>query len=238
VALVTGGIDFGERINDRLPFDSPVFAGMALATIVAIPLTVLAWSAWTGTATTNDLALVVGLMLIGWISVQVVTLRSFSPFQPAYLCVGAFFVAASNRMRLGPTRRGILFVTVGAIVTATGVGLVPHLIRNGLTIMSVVSVVGLLVGIALMVEGARSTLRDRHLLGKVAGTGVIVFVLAVAVTIVAPAVAATNVSGRWSGWSRAGRRNRRRRRTRAGARPAPPRPSRAGRGARSSYPQC
>ena len=141
VALVTGGADLGERTNGRLPFDSLVIAGLALATIVAIPLTLLAWSAWTGAARTDGVALIVGLMLIGWIVVQVIVLRAFSLFQPAYLCVGASFVAASNRVRLGPHRRGILLVVVGAIVAAAGVGLVPHLIKNGLTIMSVVSVV-------------------------------------------------------------------------------------------------
>ena len=34
VGLVTGGTDFGESINQRLPFDSLVLLGLALATIV------------------------------------------------------------------------------------------------------------------------------------------------------------------------------------------------------------
>ena len=37
VGLVTGGTDFGESINDRLPFDSLVLAGLALGIIVGIP---------------------------------------------------------------------------------------------------------------------------------------------------------------------------------------------------------
>ena len=65
--LITGGTDFGDTINNRLPFDSLVLAGLALAFIVGVPLTVLAWSAWTGGTRTDDLALVVGLVLIGWI---------------------------------------------------------------------------------------------------------------------------------------------------------------------------
>jgi hypothetical protein len=44
--LITGGTDFGDTIDDRLPFDSLVLAGLALAAIVGVPLTVLAWSAW------------------------------------------------------------------------------------------------------------------------------------------------------------------------------------------------
>jgi hypothetical protein len=108
LGLVTGGTDFGERINERLPFQSLVLAGLALATIVAIPLTMLAWSAWAGSPRTNDIALVVGLMLIGWIIGQIVVLWAFSLFQPAYLCIGASFVAASHRVRLRPTSRRIL----------------------------------------------------------------------------------------------------------------------------------
>ncbi len=51
--LLTGGTDFGETINDRLPFDSLILAGLALGIIVGIPLTVLAWSAWTGESRTQ-----------------------------------------------------------------------------------------------------------------------------------------------------------------------------------------
>ena len=153
--MATGGTDFGERTNDRLPFDSLVLAGLALAVIVAIPLTVLAWSAWTGAARTDDVALIAGLLIIAWIVVQVVVLRAFSLFQPAYLGIGAYFVAASHRVRLGPRRRGILLVAVGTILVAVGVGLVPHLLKNGVTVMSAVSVVVLVIGIAVVVIGAR-----------------------------------------------------------------------------------
>ena len=76
VGLITGGTDFGEVINERLPFDSVVLAGVALATIVAVPLTMLAWSAWTGGPRTDELALVVGLLLIGWIIGQVAAIRA------------------------------------------------------------------------------------------------------------------------------------------------------------------
>ena len=191
--MVTGGAGFSERTNDRLPWDSVVVAGFALSAIVAVPLTLLAWSAWTGSVRTNGLALVVGLMLIGWILVQVVVLRAFSLFQPAYLCVGGFFVAASNRVRLSSGGRGILLVTIGMIAAAVGLGLVPHLIQNGLTIMSVLAIVVLVAGLAFAVEGARSALRTRHLVGKLAGGAGIVIVVAGAVSIIAPAVAATNV---------------------------------------------
>ncbi len=193
LALMSGTLDFGERANHRLPFDSLVFAGCALAALVAIPLTGLAWLAWNGAARTNVVALVTGLMLVGWIVVQVVVLQAFSLFQPTYLCVGAYFIAASHRVRVAPRLRGILLVIVGAVLTAVGVGLVPHLIKNGVTIMSVGSVVVLVAGMMISVLGIRSAIGDRRLLGKVAGGLVAVIALLGAVLVVSPAVAATNV---------------------------------------------
>ena len=193
VGLITGGMDFGESINDRLPFDSLVLAGLALGIIVGIPLTVLAWSAWTGGSRTDDLALVVGVTLIGWIVVQVAVIRAFSLFQPAYLAVGASFVAASHRVTLSHHGRGALSVAVGSVLAAVGVGLLPHPIKNGLTAMSVVAITLLLSGIALVGFGAVWALRGRRLRGTLAGGAVVLFVLAATVSIVAPAVAATNV---------------------------------------------
>jgi pimeloyl-ACP methyl ester carboxylesterase len=193
IGLVTGGMDFGASINDRLPFDSPVLAGLALATLVGVPLTLLAWSAWTGGPRTDDLALVVGLTLIVWIVVQVAVIRAYSFFQPAYLAIGTYFIAASHRVTLSPHRRGVLFVVVGSILAAVGVGLLPHPIKNGLTVISVLSIIVLLSGIALVVVGAASALRGRHRLGKVVGGAAVLIVVAVAVSVVAPAVAATTV---------------------------------------------
>lgn len=193
VGLITGGTDFGEVINERLPFDSLVLAGLALAVIVAVPLTVLAWSAWTGGPRTDELALVVGLLLIGWIIGQVVVIRAFSLFQPAYLAVGAGFVAASHRVRLKDGRRALLFVAVGAVLAAVGVGLLPHLIKNGVSVLAAVSIVLLLAGIGLVVFGVGSGLRGRGRWGTVAVSAGAVVAVVVAVSIVAPAVAATNV---------------------------------------------
>jgi hypothetical protein len=194
VALLTGVMDFGGVIDERLPFDSLVLAGVSLATVVAIPLTVLAWSAWTGAARTDDVALVVGVMLCGWILLQVVVLQAFSPFQPAYLCVGAYFVAASNRVRLGPGQGGVLVATIGAVVTSVGVGLLPHPIRSGLSVTSVVSLAALTTGIGCLVVGVRSALRDRRRLVRLSGAAATVMVVAVSVSVIAPAVAATHVA--------------------------------------------
>jgi fermentation-respiration switch protein FrsA (DUF1100 family) len=187
-----GGIDFGASINERLPFDSLVLAGVALATIVAIPLTVLAWAAWTRAARTGAIALVAGVLLIGWIVLQIFVIQRFSLFQPFYLGIGAYFIAASHKVRLSPGRRGILLVIVGSIIAATGVGLSPHLIKNGVTFMSAISAVVLVVGITMTVVGVRSGLGDRPMLGKLAVSATTLIVLAAAVSTVAPAVAATS----------------------------------------------
>jgi dienelactone hydrolase len=191
--LITGGTDFGEVINDRLPFDSVVLAGLALAAVVAIPLTLLAWSAWTGGARTADLAAIVGLMLIGWIVGQVAVIRAFSLFQPVYVAVGASLVAASHRVPLGPRRRGLLVIALGAVLTSVGVGLLPHPIKNGLTTWSVVSVVLVAAGSASVVVGAVSALRDRRRPGTLMGALGTVAAVTAAVSVIAPAVAATTV---------------------------------------------
>jgi uncharacterized protein len=194
LGLVFGGTDFGERANHRLPFDSPVVAGLALAIVVAIPLTWLAWSAWTGAERTDDAALIVGAMLIGGIAVQLVVLQAFSLFQPTYVCVGTYFISASHRVRLGPLRRGVLLVVIGAIIAAVGVGLLPHLVKDGLTVTSALSAVVLLAGIATALSGARSMLKHRRRLTKVMGGAAIVMFVALMTGLVAPAVAATNVA--------------------------------------------
>ena len=190
---MTGALDFGASIDERLPFDSTVLAGLALIAIVAVPLTVLAWSAAIGGPRTDDLALGSGLLLIGWIIGQIAVIQAYSWFQPAYLVIGAGFVAASHRVELTPLRRGVLFVAVGAVLVAVGVGLVPALVKAGLSPMSVMSIVLLSSGLALVGVGAVSALRGRTLLTTLAGSVAVLVVLVVVVSTVAPAVAATNV---------------------------------------------
>jgi len=37
IGLMTGVIELGSTIEDRLPFDSPVFAGVALGLVIGLP---------------------------------------------------------------------------------------------------------------------------------------------------------------------------------------------------------
>lgn len=91
VGLVVGWIGFPDRIVRRLPFDSPALAGVALAAVVAAPSTVLAVEAQRGGRRTDLATLTVGALLVGWIVVQVIVIRTFSWFQPTFLLIGAAF---------------------------------------------------------------------------------------------------------------------------------------------------
>ena len=98
LGLVGGGLSFGEELNQRLPFDSLVLAGLALAAIVAIPSTVLAVLAWRGDPRTPLVATALGALLIGWIIVQLLFLQSFSFFQPLYAAIGVSFLVVGRRL--------------------------------------------------------------------------------------------------------------------------------------------
>lgn len=98
IGLVAGGLSFGAELNARLPFDSLVLAGLALAAVVALPSTVLAVLAWRGDPRTPALTVLVGVLLIAWIVVQLAFLQSFSFFQPLYAAIGLAFVVAGRRL--------------------------------------------------------------------------------------------------------------------------------------------
>jgi len=89
--------------------------------------------------------------------------------------------------------KGLLLVGLGAVLIATGVGLLPHPVKAGLTVTSVLSVALLVGGVAAAIMGARSALGDRHLPGRIAGGGATLVVILLAVSVLAPGVAATNV---------------------------------------------
>lgn len=97
--LITGFLGLGETIEGRLPFASPVLGGLALAVLVAVPLTVLAAAAGSGDPRTPEATVAVGVLLIGWIIVQALFLRTFSAFQPTYALLGVAFVAWGRHLR-------------------------------------------------------------------------------------------------------------------------------------------
>lgn len=104
LGLTLGFIDLGARINDRLPLGSPVLGGFALALVVAVPSTVLAWWAWRGDPRTDLAAVVTGVLVIGWIVVELAFIRELSFLHPTYVLVGAALIWAGRRAlrRTGP----------------------------------------------------------------------------------------------------------------------------------------
>lgn len=88
VGLLTGVIDFGAAITARLPFHSAVFAGIALAVVVAVPMTVTAWLGLRNRPQWRDAGAVAGALLIGWIVVQLAVVQTFSWLQPVMALAG------------------------------------------------------------------------------------------------------------------------------------------------------
>jgi hypothetical protein len=97
VGLVTGALGLGARLEDRLPFQSLVVGGIALAVVVAVPLTVLAWQAWRGDRRTGGTSLVAGTLLVGWIVLQLAFLQELSFFHPLYVAIGIALIATGLR---------------------------------------------------------------------------------------------------------------------------------------------
>ncbi len=95
--LASGVLAMGDELNRRLPFASPVLGGLALALIVAAPLTLLAYDAWTGATGTAAVSAQCGVLLVGWIVIQLAMLRTFSPLQPFYLAVGTMLIVWGRR---------------------------------------------------------------------------------------------------------------------------------------------
>lgn len=92
VALATGAIDLGQA-NARLPFDSPVFGGIALLVIVALPQAVLTVAAIRDDPRTPGLGMACGVLLVGWILVEVAFLQAVAALHWIYLVLGVVQMA-------------------------------------------------------------------------------------------------------------------------------------------------
>ena len=74
-----------------------MLGGLALAVIVAVPSTVLARWAWRGDPRTDLAAVVTGVLVIGWIVVELAFIKELSFFHPTYVVVGAALIWAGRR---------------------------------------------------------------------------------------------------------------------------------------------
>ena len=99
--LISGWLRPGSTMTARLPFHSPVFGGIALACVVAVPATVAALLAWRRHPRARDAATLAGVLLIGWIVVEVAVVRQFSVLQVVYGLAGLGLIVRGNRRMLG-----------------------------------------------------------------------------------------------------------------------------------------
>ena len=100
-ALIAGWLRPAASMTENLPFGSPVFAGIALASVVAAPATVVAVLAWRRHPRARDAATLAGVLLVGWILVEAAVIRQFSALQIVYGLAGAALIAGGNRRMLG-----------------------------------------------------------------------------------------------------------------------------------------
>jgi len=97
IGMISGRLRVEASMAARLPFHSPVFGGLALACVVAAPTTVVAVLAWRRHPRTRDAATVAGLLLVGWIAVEMAITREFSALQPVYAVAGLGLIFPGDR---------------------------------------------------------------------------------------------------------------------------------------------
>ncbi len=114
--LMSGYLDLTGRLNARLPFESPVVAGMALALLVALPASALAGMAWRGHPRSREAATLDGVLLLGWIAVEIAFLREFSVLQAVYAAAGVALLALGERRTL--RQLGQVVAAVPLLLTA------------------------------------------------------------------------------------------------------------------------
>lgn len=99
-ALMAGWLRPSTSMTQNLPFHSPVFAGIALACVVAAPATVVAVLAWRHHPRDRDVATLAGVLLVGWIVVEAAVIRQFSTLQVVYGLAGLGLIASGSRSML------------------------------------------------------------------------------------------------------------------------------------------
>lgn len=97
LGLATGADPYLTGLEDRLPFESPVFGAAALAVVVGLPNAVLARWAWTGHPATDRLAVAAGALLVGWIGIELVIVQEPHWIEGVFATAGALVVLAGVR---------------------------------------------------------------------------------------------------------------------------------------------
>jgi hypothetical protein len=102
VGFIGGGIDMGPGITGRFPWQSPVVAGLALVTAVGVPMAVVAVLALRRDRRWSPAAVTAGAVLIGWIALQLLIIRTFSWMQPASVAAGLVVLVCGRLARDAP----------------------------------------------------------------------------------------------------------------------------------------
>jgi hypothetical protein len=96
IGLISRLLPVSASLAERLPFHSPVFGGIALALIVGLPSSCVAVLSWRRHPRTPDAAALAGLLLVGWVVVELAVIRQFSVLQAVYAAAGAGLIALGN----------------------------------------------------------------------------------------------------------------------------------------------
>ena len=105
VGLAFDLLGFPQRLTERLPFHRATVGGAALAVVIAIPYSVLTVLAWRGDRRTLRASFTCGILMIGWITVEMLIVREFSFLQPVLLVAGTAFAVAGSEATRRPRRR-------------------------------------------------------------------------------------------------------------------------------------
>jgi hypothetical protein len=95
--LATGWLDLDATTTSRLPWGSTVVGGIALASVVAVPNTVVAVAAWRRDPRYGRASIASGALLVGWIAVELAFIRELSFFHPLYAGIGLVQVLLGAR---------------------------------------------------------------------------------------------------------------------------------------------
>ena len=99
VSLILGYLSVGPELTARLPWGSAVVGGVALLLCVAVPNAVLGVLALRKDDRVAGAAVGVGLLLVGWILVELAFIRELSFFHPLYAGIGLVLVLLGRRLQ-------------------------------------------------------------------------------------------------------------------------------------------
>ncbi|MBA4857655.1 hypothetical protein [Nocardia farcinica] len=98
IGLIGGGVDLGAEITARLPFQSPIFAGTALALLVGAPMTATAVLALRSHPAAAPTAMAGGTILLGWVVMQPFIIGQVSWMQAVFGVLGTAVGALGFRL--------------------------------------------------------------------------------------------------------------------------------------------